>query len=464
MLRAAGKLNNTSNKQAMRDLSGRRQRFIEQEKELAEWLKEQKTTKPMTEREIQADFRHIKQYGTLPEKRMCHRGVRCRYREKCKFRHPDDADINAPRTKSTKPRVSDEHLFSGHTQTDEEMLNALKMGQIHHKQLTTEYKLRKEMKRDVVPLFGDELTADNAESEVNGQDTGNGLKSLKSLQSQHLQNRREIQHQSHDHKLHWTLREDCDFIICDLCSKCYIGPSWHCEDGCDFDVCDDCVEVDESMNIEKDVHLMRYQQRSETMKEIESADIETMEVRSFSKSVGRKRKRKERQLGLLGLENRKHPVHRETRKDITPGIGTGNGANGCIREQRLRGELGARGMRVKDPNEIMVDIDLLFPASMIMTKSPSMQNDEIKKKRKLKEMAVKGKIDLNVIENVEELENIGLDALKAELQIYGMKCSGNLRQRAERLFLLKEHDFCDLPKHCFAVKKKGKKNRKRQKT
>merc|ERR1719300_1837400 len=104
---------------------------------------------------------------------------------------------------------------------------------------------------------------------------------------------------------------------------------------------------------------------------------------------------------------------------------------------------------MKDPNEIIVDIDLLFPASMVMINQNGINgvdpekksvcfsedgNHGMNKKRKLNEVKsiiVKGAIDLNAIESVEDLEKIGMDKLKAELQVYGMKCGGNLNERAK---------------------------------
>lgn len=42
LLRAAGKINRTTNHSSMRDLSGRRLKYIQQEEELSQWLEEQK--------------------------------------------------------------------------------------------------------------------------------------------------------------------------------------------------------------------------------------------------------------------------------------------------------------------------------------------------------------------------------------------------------------------------------------
>ena len=46
-------------------------------------------------------------------------------------------------------------------------------------------------------------------------------------------------------------------------------------------------------------------------------------------------------------------------------------------------------------------------------------------------------VDLNAFGSAQELESLGLDVLKAELQRLGLKCGGRLEQRAARLFLLK---------------------------
>merc|ERR1712129_261388 len=131
MLRAAGKLNKTTNRSACRDLSGRRQRFIEQEKELREWLAAQKDAKPMSQKEIQNDFRHIKEFGTLPEKRMCHRGIRCKHRNQCLYVHPDDANDENDRAKKIQKEQQSLREYQFEPQTDEDMQNALAMGQLN---------------------------------------------------------------------------------------------------------------------------------------------------------------------------------------------------------------------------------------------------------------------------------------------------------------------------------------------
>lgn len=58
--------------------------------------------------------------------------------------------------------------------------------------------------------------------------------------------------------------------------------------------------------------------------------------------------------------------------------------------------------------------------------------------------------DIAAFESVEQLESLGLDRLKAELQSLGLKCGGSLRERASRLFLLKSTRLSDLDRKLFA--------------
>ena len=63
-------------------------------------------------------------------------------------------------------------------------------------------------------------------------------------------------------------------------------------------------------------------------------------------------------------------------------------------------------------------------------------------------------VDLSAFSSAWELESLGLDVLKAELQRLGLKCGGQLEQRAARLFLLKSTPVAKLgPEHKPANKK-----------
>ncbi|XP_067884028.1 splicing regulator SDE2 [Heterodontus francisci] len=59
--------------------------------------------------------------------------------------------------------------------------------------------------------------------------------------------------------------------------------------------------------------------------------------------------------------------------------------------------------------------------------------------------------------SVEELENLGLDRLKSELMVLGLKCGGTLQERAARLFSVKGLSKEQIDPALFAKPAKGKK-------
>ncbi|KAJ4827855.1 hypothetical protein Tsubulata_013002 [Turnera subulata] len=61
-------------------------------------------------------------------------------------------------------------------------------------------------------------------------------------------------------------------------------------------------------------------------------------------------------------------------------------------------------------------------------------------------------IDLNEFNSAAELEVLGMERLKTELQSRGLKCGGTLQERAARLFLLKSTPLEKLPKKLLAKK------------
>ena len=63
-------------------------------------------------------------------------------------------------------------------------------------------------------------------------------------------------------------------------------------------------------------------------------------------------------------------------------------------------------------------------------------------------------VDVQTFESAADLEPFGLDVLKRQLQLHGLKCGGSLAERAARLFLLKETSLADLDRKHFP---KGKK-------
>lgn len=68
-------------------------------------------------------------------------------------------------------------------------------------------------------------------------------------------------------------------------------------------------------------------------------------------------------------------------------------------------------------------------------------------------------INLDDYSSVEELEKIGLDELKKELQNRGLLCGGTLRERAERFFSIKGKQISEIDPSLFA-----KPNKKRKKS
>uniref|UniRef100_A0A1D1Y4G9 UPF0667 protein C1orf55 n=1 Tax=Anthurium amnicola TaxID=1678845 RepID=A0A1D1Y4G9_9ARAE len=59
-------------------------------------------------------------------------------------------------------------------------------------------------------------------------------------------------------------------------------------------------------------------------------------------------------------------------------------------------------------------------------------------------------LDFEKFKSAEEMEDLGMERLKIELQARGLKCGGTLRERAARLFLLKSTPIDKLPKKLFA--------------
>eukprot|EP01083_Nonionella_stella_P178429 630257_1 len=100
LLRAQKGKGKTTNFNAMRDLSGRRVRHVNAEKELRKW-KEPKVNHQSREKE----FVHIKETGRFLEHRMCYFGADCKFQWKCKFRHPgEDEYVDEEKEEQTKKR------------------------------------------------------------------------------------------------------------------------------------------------------------------------------------------------------------------------------------------------------------------------------------------------------------------------------------------------------------------------
>mmetsp|Transcript_26508 Transcript_26508/g.43348 ORF Transcript_26508/g.43348 Transcript_26508/m.43348 type:complete len:373 (-) Transcript_26508:105-1223(-) len=227
-------------------------------------------------------------------------------------------------------------------------------------------------------------------------------------------NREILDVDKHAHKLVYVSRTDCDFVICDCCDKQFVGASWHCAKQCDFDVCEDCVCVSElSIEVASDAHIEQYNQQPALLKQIEQRDQNVMRIAAFSREVDRKRKRNEKKLKLMQLETKTQ----QPQKRKLPAIKTTD------KEQEQDEDKNIKQSEPEENEDNVVDV-------------------------------ATGDIDLSQIADIEQLKACGLEALKKDLQCYGLKCGGTLQERAERLFLLKHSKLNTLPKHCFATKKK----------
>ncbi|CAK9257027.1 unnamed protein product [Sphagnum jensenii] len=71
--------------------------------------------------------------------------------------------------------------------------------------------------------------------------------------------------------------------------------------------------------------------------------------------------------------------------------------------------------------------------------------------------AADGPINFADFDSAKDLEILGLERLKTELQEWGLKCGGSLSERAGRLFLLKTTPLKNLDKKHFAAKSKSSK-------
>lgn len=69
-------------------------------------------------------------------------------------------------------------------------------------------------------------------------------------------------------------------------------------------------------------------------------------------------------------------------------------------------------------------------------------------------------VDLMSYSSIEELESLGLDALKSVLMARGMKCGGTLRQRAERLWAVRGIPPDQIDRSLLAKPTRGKGNKK----
>ncbi|XP_071937360.1 uncharacterized protein [Coffea arabica] len=95
-------------------------------------------------------------------------------------------------------------------------------------------------------------------------------------------------------------------------------------------------------------------------------------------------------------------------------------------------------------------------ASAVVASNDSISNlamhDEVVTTINAEALNLEKPINLEEINSAAELEVLGLERLKSELQARGLKCGGTLQERAARLFLLKTTPVEKLPKKLLAKK------------
>lgn len=373
MLRAMGKnLHRTTNFGSLRDLSGRRIRHVEAEKQLGTWLKEKKKPSHEEVKEMQAEYRSINETGRLLEKRVCPFGDDCRYMWKCKYRHP--CEIETEQKAAQKKLVEDK----------KNRPLAMSFGSDPNDPFAGMY----------------DHIADLGGAVMEGLNRGKKLKiqaqeeKLRKEKENNLEIRR---HSMHPHPLKFGVRP-FDWIMCDLCSNFFVGSSWHCVEGSDFDLCTDCVRKDDKAKKKKPRCI------------------------EFIKPVRQGKKRKKNQGGA--------PANKKRRK------------------KDERGSLKSLGYSFEQGfEEIPLRIELLFPE---MNKINQLAKEAEKKKEESAESSPK--LDLEK-HDAESLKALGMDAVKAELQHYGLKCGGNLQQRVDRLMLVQTLGLANIPTKHFPKKK-----------
>uniref|UniRef100_A0A0N5ARW1 SAP domain-containing protein n=1 Tax=Syphacia muris TaxID=451379 RepID=A0A0N5ARW1_9BILA len=71
-----------------------------------------------------------------------------------------------------------------------------------------------------------------------------------------------------------------------------------------------------------------------------------------------------------------------------------------------------------------------------------------------KEDTIYPPVDLALFESVDSLMHLGLEHLKKELEVRGLKCGGTLKERAERLFSVRGLKPGEYPKALKSVPQK----------
>jgi hypothetical protein len=110
--------------------------------------------------------------------------------------------------------------------------------------------------------------------------------------------------------------------------------------------------------------------------------------------------------------------------------------------------------KMPPPDRAQKSLPKMPPPDRAQKSLPSL--DMFNKKKPTVEAQSFPPIDLSHLSSSNELECYGMDHLKFELSQLGLKCGGTLKERASRLFLLKEIAIEDIPRKHFPKSKKRK--------
>lgn len=103
----------------------------------------------------------------------------------------------------------------------------------------------------------------------------------------------------------------------------------------------------------------------------------------------------------------------------------------------------------QNSSEVINNCEVAFSASNIKQESKKQLADQVSYPLKENEKS----IDIMAFNDVGELENLGLEALKSALAVRGLKCGGNIQERAQRLWKVRGLTPEEYPPNLVAKKK-----------
>jgi len=126
----------------------------------------------------------------------------------------------------------------------------------------------------------------------------------------------------------------------------------------------------------------------------------------------------------IQLKKRKREVKEEPNIDIVP-----------AKKQRISGNTTSTSTTTSEENSMTT-----FQISPVEDVENIAESNEIKTSDINEEEQteiITEEFDINIYESAEQLQELGMEKLKEELQKRSMKCGGSLKERSERLFKIK---------------------------